>query len=305
MLKKSLFLLLNLLFAVCSMFAQETESAIGSTLTSVSLPANAQRIHSARIPAEVTQTLEKLVAAADGKLTQGETEVLVWTGAEYAKVGASTTVYRLTDTLKVAGWKYEVGGTVDGITVFSLLKTGADRRAIIGFYGESDGTLVFAWTEVLSKENDAKNVEKTEPVSADKNDIVGIWRKGGISMLQDRNTVTGETTPSNGMNLKFVFHPNNRFEFVGYVQSTMYGCKTDLFNDKQGKYEIAGTKITLIPSKNYWKNTYSCSPKSNKDRNYTLERETYDLTTKTDEYGKLNICLTNAKGETCYRKEKE
>jgi hypothetical protein len=308
MLRKSLFLSLNLFFAVCSMFAQETESATSSKLTAISLPANAQRIHPARIPDEITKTLEKLVSASGGKLRQDETEVLVWTGDEYQKVGKSTTIYRLTDTLKMAGWKYEVSGEEDGITVFSLVKSGANRRAIIGVYGESDGILVFAWAEVLSNSstvNLPQNIENTQVTLSDKNEIVGIWRKGGMSMLQDRNTVTGATTAANGMNLKFVFHPNGRFEFVGYLQSTMYGCKTDLFNDKQGKYEISGTKITLIPSKNYWKNTYSCSPKSNKERNYTLENETYDLKFKTDEYGKFNVCLVNAKGETCYRKEKE
>ena len=133
-------------------------------------------------------------------------------------------------------------------------------------------------------------------------DLAGTWRTGGMSMMADRNTVTGATTPSNGNAMKYVFGTDGRFTFIGYLQSTMYGCTTALFNDKQGKYEVSGNRLTLIPSKNFWRNTNSCSPSSTKERNYTLDRETYELSTKTDEYGKLFICLANEKGETCYRK---
>jgi hypothetical protein len=123
-------------------------------------------------------------------------------------------------------------------------------------------------------------------------------------MLQERNTVTGAVTPSNGSTFKYVFYPDGRFESIGLIQSTMYGCTTSLFNDKRGRYQISGSQITFIPSKNYWKNTYSCSPSSNKERDYTLERETMSYRTKTDEYGKTLVCLANAKGESCYRRAK-
>jgi hypothetical protein len=84
--------------------------------------------------------------------------------------------------------------------------------------------------------------------------------------------------------------------------STVFGCTTSLFNDKRGRYEISGSQITFIPSKNFWRNQYSCSPASNKERDYVLERETFQYRTKTDEYGATLVCLANAKGETCYRK---
>ncbi len=71
------------------------------------------------------------------------------------------------------------------------------------------------------------------------------------------------------------------------------------------KYHIKGTQFPLIPGKNYWKNQYGCIPKSNNERDYKMESETYELTTKTDEYGNLNLCFANAKGETFYRKENE
>ena len=140
--------------------------------------------------------------------------------------------------------------------------------------------------------------------SASAQELVGTWQTGGMSMIGDRNTVTGSVTPSNGNTQKYVFGSDGRFAFTGYLQSTQYGCTTALFNDKQGKYTLEGSTLTLTPSKNFWRQTFTCSPASNKERNYTLERETYDISTKTDEYGKLFICLANEKGETCYRNEK-
>ncbi len=134
-------------------------------------------------------------------------------------------------------------------------------------------------------------------------DLTGTWSTGGMSMLADRNTVTGATTPSNGNTQKYVFGPDGKFSFVGYLQSTMYGCTTTLFNDKQGKYELDGNTTTLIPAKNFWRNTNSCSAAATKERNFTLERETFEIRTKTDEYGKNYLCLANVKGETCYRKD--
>lgn len=140
--------------------------------------------------------------------------------------------------------------------------------------------------------------------SASAQELVGTWQTRGMSMIGDRNTVTGSVTPSNGNTQKYVFGSDGRFAFTGYLQSTQYGCTTALFNDKQGKYTLEGSTLTLTPSKNFWRQTFTCSPASNKERNYTLERETYDISTKTDEYGKLFICLANEKGETCYRNEK-
>ena len=134
-------------------------------------------------------------------------------------------------------------------------------------------------------------------------EIVGEWHNGNVSMMQEKNLTTGQTTAANGSIFTYKFSADGSFEFIGYIKSTMYGCTTDLFNDKRGKIEVDGNRITLVPSKNYWKNTYSCSPKSNKERDYTLERETFTLRAATDQSGREFICLANAKGETCYRKE--
>lgn len=148
-------------------------------------------------------------------------------------------------------------------------------------------------------------VAMTAMANAQNVSILGTWQTGGLSTTDDVNTVTGARTASNGNILKYQFKPDGRFAFIGYLQSTMYGCTTALFQDKQGRYSLEGSRLTLTLTKNFWRSTYSCSPASNKERDYILDPEVYDVSTKTDDHGMPYICLASSKGETCYRKEKE
>lgn len=298
-----------------AVWAQDSVAASSSNLTGILLPANAQRVLPSSVPAEVSGTLGKMVEAGNGKLQQGDSEVLAWADAGYRKANAPAIINKLRANLQAKGWQYEVGGEESGVTVFSASKDGTQRRAIVGFYAATDEALLLAWTEILlagtsNNSNDADvQPERAETVAAKSNggdlrELVGKWGNGNVSMLQEKNLTTGQITSSNGSIVSYKFYPDGRFEHIGYLKSTMYGCTTDLFNDKRGKFEVSGDKITLVPSKNYWKNTYSCSPASNKERNYVLDRETYTFRFKTDDYGKAMICLTSAKGtESCYRRE--
>src|SRR5690348_610973 len=47
------------------------------------------------------------------------------------------------------------------------------------------------------------------------------------------------------------FMPPVRFEFVGLPESTIYGRKATLVNDKGGRYELSGTELTLIAKKDF------------------------------------------------------
>ena len=156
--------------AVC--FGQETESAASLNLTGTSLPAGAQRVLREYVPAEIDQALENMVSAGGGKLRRGETEVLIWNGGELKKAGAKTI-----ETLKAAGWRYEVGGVENGVTVFSLLKDGAQPRAIVGLYGEADGTLLFALTELHAGGGEQPNSNPTNsnPTSYEAGGNVGDY----------------------------------------------------------------------------------------------------------------------------------
>ncbi|HEV2707553.1 MAG TPA: hypothetical protein VGV59_16670 [Pyrinomonadaceae bacterium] len=268
----------------------------------------------ASVPAEINDALKKIIESGEGKIVQGESEVLAWADASYRKADAAKLIRQLQGNLEAANWIYEVGGKEGDLTVFSVVQETPTRRLLLGFYVPTDEALLVAWTEALPAASSTSSVNgQTRPAQATETkpaqgsssslQVVGTWTNGSISLLQERNTITGATTPSNGSTFKYVFTTDGRFEFVGLMQSTMYGCTTSLFNQKAGRFETDGKSITLIPSKNFWRQQNSCAPNSTKERDYTLERETFQLRTKTDEHGKAFICLTSAKGETCYRRE--
>lgn len=319
MFKKNL-AVLSALFSAFFIFnsgaaAQESVPATVSEITEARLPAGAERVLPASVPAQISDGLRKFVEAGNGKFRQGDSEVLAWSGTGYRKANAENLMSQLQANLQAKGWKYEVGGREGEVTVFTVFKDKPVRRGVLGFYVPTDDALVVAWTEVFSAEgqtNAAPNdsaPDRTENAPARNTGgsraVVGTWTNGSISMIGERNTVTGATTPSNGSTFKYVFTADGRFEFIGLINSTMYGCTTSLFNDKRGRYEITGSQITFIPNKNFWRNTYSCSPASNKERDYVLEKEVYSFYTKQNEYNQTLICLTNDKGERCFRREEK
>ena len=307
-LRASLALLSSVLFIAANARAQETVAAASSTITQAQLPAGAERVSAGSVPAEINSALAKIVEAGGGKIVRGDSEVLAWSGAGYRKADAPSLMQQLQGSLRAKGWTDEEAGREGEVTVFSVARETPIRRAVLGFYVPTDDALLVAWTEVRSavaRQVDDSTPQPRTPERGAMNApswLVGTWGTGGVSMMADRNTVTGATTPSNGSTFKYVFTADGRFEFVGLLQSTMYGCTTTLFNDKNGRFETDGQTLTLIPSRNFWRQQYGCAPSSNKERENTLERETFRLRTKTDEYGKQFVCLANDKGETCYRR---
>ena len=288
--------------------AQETVSAANSSLAAIVLPSNTQRVSPENVPAEITRTLDKVIAAGGGKLQKGETEVLVWTGGNYKKSNASLTINRLTETLRSDGWKYSPETSEGGLTVFTAVKEGANRRSLVGFYGATDAALVLAWMEVFSDGGSAENspkADETIPKPNGKSDgsIVGNWDNGRVSTVTRQNTITGATTPGSGTRFEYDFAADGRFSFTGLMQTTNYSCTDTLFNEKAGRYELNGATLKLIPSKNFWRKTNSCNPNGNSERNYTLTEETYQVSFKTDEYGKELICLNDGKSDNCYRRK--
>ena len=307
MLKKIYAIITIILFLSVAVFSQETEEAASSAITDAKLPAGAVRILPNSVPAEINDGLKKLVEAGEGKLVEGEREVIAWADANYKKTNSANLISQLQRNLQATGWTFEVGGTESGITVFSVSRTAPTRRAVLGFYVPTDDALVLAWTEVLSADKQTQN-ETVERRTSPKSDnfsvgIVGTWTNGTVSTISEKNLSTGAISSRGGSTFKFVFNTDGSFEFIGLMNSTVYGCTTSLFNDKRGRYEISGSTITLTPNKNFWRKQNSCAPNSNSEQNYKLDRETFQLSTKTDEYGKSLICLADAKGKTCYRRE--
>jgi hypothetical protein len=326
MLKKNLTALLVLL-SVSFIFnaavkAQETETATSSNLTGIALPAGADRVLPGSVPAEVTQLFDKVVAAGNGKFRQGGSEVLVWGSDGYKKADSSGIVNRLTTTLKAAGWQYAVEGSENGLTLFSVVKDGAARRAVIGFYGTTDGGLLLSWMEILptdgnnqavQTENDSQPAPK--PARQDNQSrnaagggsVVGSWYDGYASMLSGYTPVRGPKsyTPGRSSAYQYVFHPNGTFEHTSLVQSTIYNCTTAWYNEKSGRYTISGDQITFSPTKNLWRQHNSCAPSSNKEINHKLDAETFTFSVRRDEYGADQFCFKVGDGEACYKRNEK
>ena len=135
--------------------------------------------------------------------------------------------------------------------------------------------------------------------------VVGYWKTGGLGMINEVNTVTGQTKNNRGKMFSYQFAADGAYTFVGYMESTMFGCTTSLFNEIKGRYMVDGTTIFLNPSRDYWKSMYSCFPNSNRSETKAPTKKSLEFGFKTDEYGKDFICLNDAGVETCYRSEKE
>lgn len=135
--------------------------------------------------------------------------------------------------------------------------------------------------------------------------VVGTWKTGGVGTINEVNTVTGQTKNRRGTTFSYSFNADGTYSFVGYMESTMFGCTTSLFNEINGRYLVDGTTIFLKPSRDLWRNMYSCFPNSNRSQMKTPTEKSVEFSFKTDEYGKEFICLNDAGTETCYRHERE
>ena len=159
-----------LLLAALTAFGQnETQGVDRSSLAGVRLPSGAQRVNEASVPAEIKQALTKIVDEGQGKIRQGESEVLIWTGSDLKSKGANSIVNSLASSLKSGGWEYEVSGSENGVTIFSVLRSEPERRGILGLFTEADGVLMFAWTEVHAA--NGAQTPSTTPVTTATGDV--------------------------------------------------------------------------------------------------------------------------------------
>lgn len=144
----------------------------------------------------------------------------------------------------------------------------------------------------------------TVSVFAQQADVTGYWKNGSVGAIQYQNRTTGATKPGRGSLFSYKFLPNGTYEFVGYMETTMYNCTSTLFNEIKGKYRVEGSTIHLTPSRDLWKSTNSCAASGNKQRTQTPKKKTITFELRRDEYGNSLICIEDG-GETCYRKEEQ
>lgn len=133
--------------------------------------------------------------------------------------------------------------------------------------------------------------------------LLGSWRSSEIGMIGYQNSVTGATRPGRGTTMQYRFLPGGRYEYNGYLETTMYNCTTTLFNPAAGTYRVEGDRLTLVPKTSKWQQRNNCAASMNKELPGKLDPETYAFRFS-NEAGGRRLCLTNAKGgEVCYRAE--
>lgn len=136
-------------------------------------------------------------------------------------------------------------------------------------------------------------------------DLTGTWKNGSVGTISYQNRVTGSTRPGRGSMFWYKFLPNGQYEFVGYMETTMYNCTTTLFNEIRGSYTVEGSTISLNPTRDFWKNTNSCAASANKETTKAPTKKTLEFEIRNDEYGAQLLCVNEGNGESCFRREKE
>ena len=148
-------------------------------------------------------------------------------------------------------------------------------------------------------------VSQVVPANAQRS-VLGYWKTGGLGTINEVNTTTGQTKNRRGQTFSYRFAADGSYTFHGYMESTMFGCTTSLFQEVTGRYLVDAGTIFLKPSRDVWTNSYSCFPNRNSSQEKPAPAEkSLQFGFKTDEYGKSFICLNDAGVETCYRREEE
>jgi hypothetical protein len=160
----------RLLIVVCAVFLLNADAAaqVGapdSRLIGARLPEGAVRVADADVPAEIRETLAKLIALGGDKVRQGEFEVLLWTNANgYRKSNAPKIICRIVENLQSVGWNYAVGEQQKDFTIFSSMNMSV-KRGVMGFFAVTDESLLLAWTEMLPA--NGAGAKQSPPVNYD------------------------------------------------------------------------------------------------------------------------------------------
>jgi len=312
MLKKNLSVLLVVLCALLTASAQNKEDfqpVTDSSVLNAELPSGALLVAPSSVPAEINQGLEKIVAAGEGKLTQGASEVLAWSGNGYTKARAKNILAQLENNLSAAGWKYEVGGTEGEVTFFTVLRETPARRAVVGFFVPDTDGLVVAWTEVLSADSKTAAVQdkparEEEPVKPANNrtsggvrELTGKWERKQSGMSSYSN---GAYQGSSGNYESYTFSADGRVEYTSLIAVQNYGCRLEAFTQSKGRASVDGGEMTIDLGAGTIKRDDSCS----RSKNYTKATDpsnfTYQWTIEKDEYGTTQLVLTESNGNKYY-----
>jgi hypothetical protein len=290
---------------------EETVSVSDAKLAAIDLPSGARQIRDEKIPVEVKDTLSKLVASGGEGISQGESEVIVWSG-NYKNKRGSQMIQNLETALKNAGWQYEAGAQSDEFTTFAVFRPEPTPRALVGFFVPSEDVFVFAVAEMLkaggkSVQNSAlpeKNKVQTGNSNTGDLSLNGRWFRtvGGGSV-----DWTGKTQYKSGENYYFEFFPDGAVEYSREkdVLSIMQ-CRIKETQKARGRYSVSGNILKIELGEMTSVGSDSCDSKGNfkktlEPSNLTVNFEIKKMESLTRP-DKPTIMCFNGSDEVCYEK---
>lgn len=159
------------IFAAGSTRAQQNGSVAvqNSEITAAAMPKGAERLLPESVPAEFNQAFDALLQQGAGKVVGGDREVLAWMGNFKTAANVAKSISQMETNFRGAGWKYEPQGKSGDLEIFSLLKEGAPRRVVLGFFAPGDDVLVCALMEVMlpGEKPATRKTESNRPVTTD------------------------------------------------------------------------------------------------------------------------------------------
>lgn len=164
------------------------------------------------------------------------------------------------------------------------------------------------FSRLLLSVYEARGAETPRPDAAvaeapEAGELVGSWRSSEVGLIGYQNTVTGSTRPGRGTTAQYRFLPGGRYEYNGYLETTVYNCTTTLFNPVAGTYRVEGGRLSLRPETSRWQQRNSCAPSANKEQPGKLDPAAYAWRVS-EEGGVRRLCLSSSEGgEVCYRRE--
>ncbi|HEY8563238.1 MAG TPA: hypothetical protein VIL74_22865 [Pyrinomonadaceae bacterium] len=246
----------------------ETVAVGRGGLTEISLPAGARRVRDEKVPAEIKDTLSKLVAAGGEGIREGEREVILWAGS-YKKARGAQMIQNLEAAFRNAGWQYEAGEKNDEFATFAVFRPQPTPRALVGFFVPSEDAFVFAVSEMLKSGASRAEVPistqqtPTQPKSNGALDqsLFGRWYRGVGGGSIDW---TGKTQYKSGESYYFEFFPDGSVTYTREkdVLSIMQ-CRIKETQKARGRFSVSGGTLNIELGEMTSVGSDSCDAKGN------------------------------------------
>lgn len=309
------YFLLFVFFAIFAFIAMpqanaqdDTEPTTVSSVAETVLPWNAQRILPGKVPAEFDRAFEKMLAEAGGKIAGGAREVIIWE----AKTNHSKIKSELQTNFRKEGWQYETAARQGDVEFFSLLKGGAERRALMGFFVASDGVFVCALMEVKAAAAVTAPISKTNLSSPNtratiSGGLVGRWfRTVGGSVISS----TGKTTLKGGEDFTFEFFADGTVEYTRKKDILNWmQCRIISLDTARGRYTLTGSRLEINFGAMKSTGTNSCNAKENYNKvlgnsTFTAQIEIKQLEDLSRPDKPLTMCFDGSSRDVCYEKQR-